>query len=435
MAEKFSHAACKQVVEEICALLGFHAIKNSSSDVLADVIRSFVVKIGESSVQLCQTGGRNEPNFYDVSMCLKREMNLDMRELYQFYESLATTPNKQPQSQSTTSSSSSNNIKTKDSEVDLSIFDVTIPPFPKPVPSNLVSSTNEREQNMQSIFSFALKDIDKRKEAELTPSLPTPSTVTGTSGVSQDSNNSDAPNVAKPTDDDENGEEEYEKIMAEYKFLPALPPKHTYSFTPVYNRNKAENSLTLQQVRTKHRRMVQTSLTRIHTADLSLNQENADGSAPEQSASLLYNMIPELTEEPPQPKAEDEDRMRSQKTGKVVNPYLVVVKQRNMILPTERRTARELDLFGVDSEELGLSDAQYDLLNKPKQNGEDSGKKKKSKRRRSERHGSTDEVSYALRKPVVATDLHGIDQMLPPSKKAKTSTPPSKHLSDNILKK
>jgi hypothetical protein len=181
--------------------------------------------------------------------------------------------------------------------------------------------------------------------------------------------------------------------------------------------------------------MVQTSLTRIHTADLSLNPENADSSAPEQSTSLLYNMIPELTEEPLQPKTEDEDRMKTLKTGKVVNPYLIIVKQRNAHIPADRRTARELDVFDVDSEELGISESQYDELKKQKQGTvEDSGKKRKSKRRRSERQ-DTDEVSYALRKPVVATDLHGIEQMLPPSKRAKTSAPPSKHLSDNILKK
>lgn len=431
MAEKFSHAACKQIVEEICAMLGFNAIKNNSSDVLADIIRSFVIKVGESSVKLCQSAGRSEPNYFDVSKCLKREMNLSMRELFQFYESLSTATSGKSTSATTTTR------QQNEEELDLSIFDVNIPMFPKPVPSNLVTCTNEREQNMQTLFNYALKDIERREAEKVTSSAGNSASSSSSSsnananttntGTGQDANSSDMSSTTKSTaDDEENEGDDYGKQINDFKFLPPLPPKHTYSFTPVYNRNKAENSLTLQQIRTKHRRMVQTSLTRIHTADLSLNPENAaDSSAPEQTSTILYNMIPELTEEPPQPKTEDEDRVRTQKTGKIVNPYLVVAKQRNVTVPLDKRTAREMTVADVISEEVGLAENQYEEISKQfsSPDGGHSSKKKKSKRKRqSTTENSEDEVSYALRKPVIATELHGIEQMLPPSKRAKTTT-------------
>jgi histone H3/H4 len=437
MADKFSHTICKTVVEEICALLGFHAIKNSSSDVLADVVRSFVTKIGDTSVKICQHSGRNEPNFYDVSLCLKREMNLEMRELYQFYQSLASSHG----------SGKSNASSRESTELDLSVFDFDVPEFPKPAVSNLVTSVNEREQNMQTLFSYSMKEKDSESNENsstsgVPPALPNGTGTSNTTGAQQDAANPE--NAQKPSDDDRDGEHDLvpERILINYPFLPPLPPKHTFSFTPVYNR-KADNSLTLQQVRTKQIRMVQTSLTRIHTADLNLNPENGDN-APEQSTALLYNMIPDLTERPPEAKNEEEDRIHTQKTGKVVNPYLVVVKQRNAQPVAERtRLARELGVNDVSSEEWGLSDTQYEQISQQRRNEQqaanavvDDNNKKKKKRRRSDRQsGNENDVSYILRKPIVTTGAQGIDQMMPPAKKARTSLSTQQQSSSEINNK
>lgn len=141
-------------------------------------------------------------------------------------------------------------------------------------------------------------------------------------------------------------------------FLPPFPPKHTYSFTPLYN-ERLKDQFQLQKMKTKERRQIESSLTRIHSAELlkqSQQMQDKDLNAEAAVTASLFKNVDEeweqvqnmsdasvpLVAQPPNIVTEQQ----RDKKKKVINPYLLVVKPAN---PTNVVTQDTL---------VSLSDAQ-----------------------------------------------------------------------------
>ncbi|KAL0484299.1 TAF8 [Acrasis kona] len=219
MTEQFTHELCKKVIADICGTLGFHAIKNSSAEVLADIFRSYVIQIGESCVQMSQHSGRTEQNANDVEYALKKDLNLDIKDLYQYYITLG----------------GDDDAESILHPVNLSNFEFDVPSVPRPKASNFLLAA---DQTIATRFA--------RIDAPLQADGPPPPN-----------------NYAALTKQKHNELEAYRPPP----FLPPFPPQHTFSFTSVHvDRNK--DAYTLQQIKTKQRRQVESSLTRIHNSEL-----------------------------------------------------------------------------------------------------------------------------------------------------------------------
>lgn len=571
MAEQFAHGVCKHIVNEISSLAGFNGIKNSSSDVLVDVLRSFIVQMGESSAKFCALSGRSEVNFYDVAQALEKEGGMNMKHLYQYFQSLQTTSvasTSHATGTTTTTTPTGDVIPVIDTsrELDLSLFDFHIPPFPKPMASYLTTTAlNEREHHMQSLFHASLKmaaseaaaanastasgggtsatstsSSSSSSAASTTATTTAPSSTTVVDASSSSSSTTSTTTTTTPTTGvepssstsattgatdggggggggasgvdgssaamngggattsltttvtgtsvggvggaadgkgavggvgiggDQTNYDQFEQFLSENIYLPPLPPRHTFTFTPVYNK-KQENSLTLQQVRTRHKRMVQASLTKIHEADLSTRTTSeastsdlnlgalgaSGGSAStsgvnqqqEAMSAILYNIVTDLGDESsPAVLPPSDESAAAAARERVVNPYLVIVKQRNAQLLGAKssssqsssataanrdlplKKAHETQVFNVDSEDWGSSESQYAQALKQKemervsQESQDSAKKKK--KRKGQPSDDGDVPSFSLKKQFVATDEQDIAELLPPpSKKARTETP------------
>lgn len=83
-------------------------------------------------------------------------------------------------------------------------------------------------------------------------------------------------------------------------YLPPYPPKHTYTFTPVYQQ-RVKDQMVLQKMKTQQKGQVETSLTRIHSAELikthRYHTENKKQERLFEEGEPLPTAVPSLIEE------------------------------------------------------------------------------------------------------------------------------------------
>jgi len=71
-SETYARALCKIVVVQLVEQVGFHAIHNSATETLADILRRYIEEVGTVATSFSELAGRTECNFYDVSQALKK---------------------------------------------------------------------------------------------------------------------------------------------------------------------------------------------------------------------------------------------------------------------------------------------------------------------------------------------------------------------------
>eukprot|EP01080_Neovahlkampfia_damariscottae_P005166 gene5166-8772_t len=76
-----------------------------------------------------------------------------------------------------------------------------------------------------------------------------------------------------PTSNSSGNINEDEDVPKIPNFCPPLPPKYSYSFSPIFNET-IKDQLTLQKMKTKQKRQIETSLTKIHGIELSKRKEH-----------------------------------------------------------------------------------------------------------------------------------------------------------------
>jgi hypothetical protein len=172
--------------------------------------------LGSTCVDISHQSGRTEQNANDVEYALQLHENMNIKDLYQYYLSLAIEEDADPD-------------RAIPNPVNLSTFEFDVPNFPRPKSSNL----NLASSGDQTIANrFARIDSTEQPAAVL----------------------------AKQK------QEELEAFKPP-AFLPPFPPQHTFSFTPVLS-DRPKDAYTIQQLKTKQRRQIESSLTRIHNAEL-----------------------------------------------------------------------------------------------------------------------------------------------------------------------
>ncbi|KAG2377628.1 hypothetical protein C9374_009144 [Naegleria lovaniensis] len=207
--DHFAREVLQRVIADACRYHGFHAIKSSASDFLIDLMQSLIQNIASSSVEYSTHCGRTEVNVFDVERALKHRMNIGVNDLLSFMNVLQD--------------------KSQDDSVDLATFEFDIPDIPKATSSSLMSCP-------QTHFHLLYK------------------------------------NKGKTIMFDEEEEEEHERQIQlieqqKPKFLPSLPPKHTFRFTPIMNK-RTRDQYKIQLEKTRQRRHIEESLTRLHEAEL-----------------------------------------------------------------------------------------------------------------------------------------------------------------------
>jgi len=101
--DHFPREVLQRVVADTCRFTGFHAIKSSASDVMVDLLQSFIQNIATSSKVYTTHCGRTESNVFDVERALKHHMDVDINDLLSFFYVLQD--------------------KSQDDQIDLSTFD------------------------------------------------------------------------------------------------------------------------------------------------------------------------------------------------------------------------------------------------------------------------------------------------------------------------
>jgi hypothetical protein len=189
--EEYASQLTKRVVLDVSDQIGFQCVRNSSCDILSELVGNFVKSIGVSSMKYATLSNRTEAFLPDVISSL---------------EDIEYNP-----------TDISDYISTFDNNLNpLQPFDNDIPNFPKRIPSILPTRP-------------------------ITDSiLPTLTPV----GV--------APVVVPPQQDS--------KIPS---FLAPFPSIHTYKFTSILN-DRIRDPNVIQNLKTKQKRNVQQSLTKIH---------------------------------------------------------------------------------------------------------------------------------------------------------------------------
>lgn len=155
---------------------------------------------------------------------------------------------------------------------------------------------------------------------------------------------------------DEEEEEEHERQIQlveqqKPKFLPPLPPKHTFRFTPVMNK-RTRDQYKIQLEKTRQRRQIEDSLTRLHEAELgqvreleramlenhTLDSEQLIKTKKKtivQKTDILLNLekksAASTVQKKPKEETEEEEEVEesvADSTAVIVNPYLQIEKQR-----------------------------------------------------------------------------------------------------------
>jgi transcription initiation factor TFIID subunit 8 len=83
MCENFSRELVKVVIAQITQALGFHAIQQSASESLADILQLYIEEIGYSSHLYAEQASRIESNFYDISQTFQ-DLGVSIQDLYTF---------------------------------------------------------------------------------------------------------------------------------------------------------------------------------------------------------------------------------------------------------------------------------------------------------------------------------------------------------------
>ncbi|EFC45001.1 TAF3 RNA polymerase II [Naegleria gruberi] len=208
--DHFAREVLQRVISDTCRYYGFHAIKSSTSDFLIDLVQMFIQKIATTSVMYSSHCGRTEPNVFDVEKSLNHHMGLDINDLLSFFYILQD--------------------KSEENSVDLSTFEFDIPDIPKAPLSSLMSCPQTHFHLLYKNKAKSLLFIDEEEEEE---------------------------------------HERQIKLIEQQKptFLPALPPKHTFRFTPIMNK-RTRDQYRIQLEKTRQRRHIEESLTRLHEAEL-----------------------------------------------------------------------------------------------------------------------------------------------------------------------
>lgn len=204
---------------------------------------------------------------------------MDIRDLYQYYMTIAAGDDA--------------DLDTFGPQfVNLSTFEFDVPSFPRPKSSNLApvgdqtiatrfSRIDQSEQQTAALLT-------KQKQAELEAFKPPP-------------------------------------------FLPPFPPQHTFSFTPILH-DRTKDAYTLQQLKTKQRRQVESSLTRIHNSELMdkipegmLLEEEWEFFHEQQQAQQANMSV--VDHNAPDQIIKSKDSNIDEEL--VVNPYLIVMRQKS----------------------------------------------------------------------------------------------------------
>nr|CAG4709794.1 unnamed protein product [Naegleria fowleri] len=231
--DHFAREVLQRVIADACRYHGFHAIKSSASDFLIDLLQSLIQNIAVTSVEYSTHCGRTEVNVFDVERALKHRMNIGVNDLLSFMNVLQD--------------------KSQDDTVDLATFEFDIPDIPKPTSSSLMSCP-------QTHFHLLYK------------------------------------NKGKTIMFDEEEEEEHERQIQlieqqKPKFLPSLPPKHTFRFTPIMNK-RTRDQYKIQLEKTRQRRHIEESLTRLHEAELIQMHDYLEQQQKELQNIIDHTLIP-----------------------------------------------------------------------------------------------------------------------------------------------
>jgi hypothetical protein len=235
---------------------------------------------------------------------------MSVKELQQYYLSLAVDEDEDPDS-------------TSPKPVNLSSFEFDVPNFPRPKSSNLVSAGDQtiatRFARIDSTEQAAAL-LTKQKQAELEAFKPPP-------------------------------------------FLPPFPPQHTFSFTPVLS-DKPKDAYSIQHMKTKQRRQIESSLTRIHNSELM--DKIPDGLAFEEAWEYYHEQHAQQTSMTVLDHNTPENVIKGTNAhideDLVVNPYLIVMREKSSSATAPRPVQQVADVTQMNGETPNSDHPKFNAL-------------------------------------------------------------------------